>query len=290
MISRSTRCSFAIDNGKRVRVNTKSSSKLGMMMIGQSETLLSRRGVNSNEKKKMMMMTMRAASGGGNYENDVEESAIGKIQQRLREKKNTALVAPENLRNRWTDDDDDGDEKNYYRENDGQKQPPPRWQNVVKKYVLNPYGVFVIASLFSIANPNYIDKGRSNLAMQLYNRDTDGEVVAYKTKDGGVFKVSKESGMMTYNGKSGLVVDTNGGVWIAVARKDHPEIAKEKYFVGQIEDVPLLPDNPTKGELKLFNEYMQKTFVKTLSDVPKDLKKVYNSPDPESIITLITSP
>ena len=31
---------------------------------------------------------------------------------------------------------------------------------------------------------------------------------------------------------------------------------------------------------------MQETFAKTLQDVPKDLKKVYNSKDPEFILPL----
>jgi hypothetical protein len=186
----------------------------------------------------------------------------------------------------WEDEEDD-DERN-----DNNKNPPnprgvpPRWQNVLKKYVLNPYGVFALVALLSVLNPQYIDKGRSNLAMQLYNRDTPGDIVAYKTKDGNLFKVSKDEGIITYNGKDGMVVDSKGGVWIAVARKDQPEIVKEKYYVGQIEDVPVLPKNPTKGEQKLFDKYMQETFAKTLQDVPKDLKKVYNTKDPEFILPL----
>lgn len=163
---------------------------------------------------------------------------------------------------------------------------PPRWQNVLKKYVLNPYGAFAIAALVSVLNPQYIDKGRSNLAMQLYNRDNPGDIVAYKTKEGNLFKVSKDDGIITYNGKDGMVVDSKGGVWIAVARKDQPEIVKEKYYIGQIEDVPVLPENPTKGEQMLFDKFMQDTFAKTLQDVPKDLKKVYNSKDPEFILPL----
>ena len=116
----------------------------------------------------------------------------------------------------------------------------------VEEVRLNPYGVFALVALLSVLNPQYIDKGRSNLAMQLYNRDTPGDIVAYKTKDGNLFKVSKDEGIITYNGKDGMVVDSKGGVWIAVARKDQPEIVKEKYYVGQIEDVPVLPKNPTK--------------------------------------------
>ena len=44
----------------------------------------------------------------------------------------------------WEDEEDD-DERN-----DNNKNPPnprgvpPRWQNVLKKYVLNPYGVFAL--------------------------------------------------------------------------------------------------------------------------------------------------
>ena len=187
---------------------------------------------------------------------------------------------------------EDEEERERVVRNDNNKNPPnprgvpPRWQNVLKKYVLNPYGVFALVALLSVLNPQYIDKGRSNLAMQLYNRDTPGDIVAYKTKDGNLFKVSKDEGIITYNGKDGMVVDSKGGVWIAVARKDQPEIVKEKYYVGQIEDVPVLPKNPTKGEQKLFDKYMQETFAKTLQDVPKDLKKVYNTKDPEFILPL----
>ena len=184
------------------------------------------------------------------------------------------------------DDQRRGYENNNSGGGGGGPKVPPRWQNVLKKYILNPYGIFAIVAMISIANPQYIDKGRSNLAMQLYNRDTPGDIVAYKTKEGNLFKVSKEDGIITYNGKNGMVVDSKGGVWIAVARKDQPEIVKEKYYVGQIEDVPVLPKNPTKGEQMLFDKYMQETFAKTLQDVPKDLKKVYNSKDPEFILPL----
>ena len=84
-----------------------------------------------------------------------------------------------------------------------------------------------------------------------------------------------------------MVVDSKGGVWIAVARKDQPEIVKEKYYVGQIEDVRCYFKNHNElGEQMLFDKYMQETFAKTLQDVPKDLKKVYNSKDPEFILPL----
>ena len=117
--------------------------------------------------------------------------------------------------------------------------------------------------MISIANPQYIDKGRSNLAMQLYNRDNTG-LLSSQTKNQGreLFKVSKEDGIITYNGKNGMVVDSKGGVWIAAARKDQPEIVKEKYYVGRIEGVRLLRKNPTKGEQMLFDKYMQETFAK----------------------------
>ena len=172
---------------------------------------------------------------------------------------------------------DDEDGEGFFPSSQG--GPPPRWKNLVSTYILNPYGVFAIAAVFSVTHPGYIDRGRENLAMQLYNRDQPG-FVAYKTKNGGVFKVSKESGGMSYNGKNGMIIDSEGGVWLAVPRKDDPQLVKEKYYVGQIEDVPLLPDNPTKEERKMFEAYMQKTFGKTLPDVP-NLRKVYELPDPK---------
>jgi len=205
-------------------------------------------------------------------------------------------LAPARNNTAWADEDEYFDQqrgrrRGGYEDEDeddfnGPRGVPPRWQNVLKKYVLNPYGAFAIAALVSVLNPQYIDKGRSNLAMQLYNRDNPGDIVAYKTKEGNLFKVSKDDGIITYNGKDGMVVDSKGGVWIAVARKDQPEIVKEKYYIGQIEDVPVLPENPTKGEQMLFDKFMQDTFAKTLQDVPKDLKKVYNSKDPEFILPL----
>jgi len=217
------------------------------------------------------------------YERETDENALDNIQRRQRNQRDARrearpLLAPARNNTAWADEDDD--------DFNGPRGVPPRWQNVLKKYVLNPYGAFAIAALVSVLNPQYIDKGRSNLAMQLYNRDNPGDIVAYKTKEGNLFKVSKDDGIITYNGKDGMVVDSKGGVWIAVARKDQPEIVKEKYYIGQIEDVPVLPENPTKGEQMLFDKFMQDTFAKTLQDVPKDLKKVYNSKDPEFILPL----
>ena len=233
------------------------------------------------------------------YERETDENALDNIQRRQRNQRDVRrdanpLMTPPRLRNAnasWANEAEFFDDQRRGYENNnsgggGGPKVPPRWQNVLKKYILNPYGIFAIVAMISIANPQYIDKGRSNLAMQLYNRDTPGDVVAYKTKEGNLFKVSKEDGIITYNGKNGMVVDSKGGVWIAVARKDQPEIVKEKYYVGQIEDVPVLPKNPTKGEQMLFDKYMQETFAKTLQDVPKDLKKVYTSKDPEFILPL----
>ena len=234
------------------------------------------------------------------YERETDENALDNIQKRQRNQRDARrearpLLAPARNNTAWADEDEYFDQqrgrrRGGYDEDDddfnGPRGVPPRWQNVLKKYVLNPYGAFAIAALVSVLNPQYIDKGRSNLAMQLYNRDNPGDIVAYKTKEGNLFKVSKDDGIITYNGKDGMVVDSKGGVWIAVARKDQPEIVKEKYYIGQIEDVPVLPENPTKGEQMLFDKFMQDTFAKTLQDVPKDLKKVYNSKDPEFILPL----
>ena len=235
------------------------------------------------------------------YERETDENALDNIQRRQRNQRDARrearpLLAPARNNTAWADEDEYFDQqrgrrRGGYEDDDdddfnGPRGVPPRWQNVLKKYVLNPYGAFAIAALVSVLNPQYIDKGRSNLAMQLYNRDNPGDIVAYKTKEGNLFKVSKDDGIITYNGKDGMVVDSKGGVWIAVARKDQPEIVKEKYYIGQIEDVPVLPENPTKGEQMLFDKFMQDTFAKTLQDVPKDLKKVYNSKDPEFILPL----
>lgn len=235
------------------------------------------------------------------YERETDENALDDIQRRQRNQRDARrearpLLAPARNNTAWADEDEYFDQqrgrrRGGYKDEDeddfnGPRGVPPRWQNVLKKYVLNPYGAFAIAALVSVLNPQYIDKGRSNLAMQLYNRDNPGDIVAYKTKEGNLFKVSKDDGIITYNGKDGMVVDSKGGVWIAVARKDQPEIVKEKYYIGQIEDVPVLPENPTKGEQMLFDKFMQDTFAKTLQDVPKDLKKVYNSKDPEFILPL----
>jgi sugar lactone lactonase YvrE len=85
------------------------------------------------------------------------------------------------------------------------------------------------------------------------------------------------SGSMTANAKDGIMVDKNGGIWVIVPQKDDVTLIKQKYYMGQIEDVPTLPKNPSAAEQKKYDEFMAKLF--DFEKLP-NVKKVYDGPYP----------
>jgi len=143
----------------------------------------------------------------------------------------------------------------------------------------NPLTIaFVIASLASFANPTFMTSGREAILMKLYERESEGRAGAY-VRDGVLYRVDASTGTMTANARDGVMVDPRGGIWVVVPQKFDETLIKEKYYMGQIEDVPSLSGTPTKEELKRYDEYMAKTFKPLFEDLP-DLKKVYDGKYP----------
>ena len=126
-----------------------------------------------------------------------------------------------------------------------------------RRALVSPIGAFILAAIVSAANPTFMTSGREAILMKIYEREhpTTGAFV----KDGVLYRVDR-SGSVTANANDGLMVDKNGGIWIIVPQKDDATLIKEKYYMGQIEDVPTLPKNPSAAEQKQYDEYMNKLF------------------------------
>lgn len=131
-----------------------------------------------------------------------------------------------------------------------------------------------MAAVVSAANPTFMTSGREAILMKIYEREhpTTGAFV----KDGVLYRMDR-TGSMTANANDGLMVDKNGGIWIIVPQKDDATLIKEKYYMGQIEDVPTLPKNPSAAEQKQYDEYMNKLFD---FDKLPNLRKVQDAPFP----------
>mmetsp|Transcript_3690 Transcript_3690/g.7957 ORF Transcript_3690/g.7957 Transcript_3690/m.7957 type:complete len:273 (-) Transcript_3690:51-869(-) len=148
----------------------------------------------------------------------------------------------------------------------------------VAKAMLSPFGAFVIAAIVSVANPGFMTAGREAILMRIYERENGNNVEAY-VRDGTLFRMDERTGVMTANAKNGLMVDPRGGIWVIVPQKFDETLIKEKYYMGQIQDVPPLGKNPSAAEKKRYDEYMTRTFKPLFDDLP-DLKKVYDGPYP----------
>lgn len=155
----------------------------------------------------------------------------------------------------------------------------PRTPIEALRAVVSPVGAVVIAAMVSAANPGFMDSGREAILMKIYEREHGNAVGAY-VKDGVLYRMDGRTKSMTANAANGMMVDKNGGIWVIVPQKEDATLIKEKYYLGQIEDVPSLPKNPTAAEMKKYDEYMSKTFKPLIDDLPKDLKKVYDGPYP----------
>lgn len=155
----------------------------------------------------------------------------------------------------------------------------PRTPIEALRAVVSPVGAVIIAAMVSVANPGFMDSGREAILMKIYEREHSNAVGAY-VKDGVLYRMDGRTKSMTANAANGMMVDKNGGIWVIVPQKEDATLIKEKYYLGQIEDVPTLPKNPSKAEMKKYDEYMSKTFKPLIDDLPKDLKKVYDGPYP----------
>jgi len=150
----------------------------------------------------------------------------------------------------------------------------PRTPAEAARALVSPIGAFILAAIVSAANPTFMTSGREAILMKIYEREhpTTGAFV----KDGVLYRVDR-SGSVTANANDGLMVDKNGGIWIIVPQKDDATLIKEKYYMGQIEDVPTLPKNPSAAEQKQYDEYMNKLFD---FDKLPNLRKVQDGPFP----------
>ena len=98
-------------------------------------------------------------------------------------------------------------------------------------------------------------------------------------RDGVIYKYNKYSGSVTATARDGLMVDKNGDVFVVVRGKDDPRRVKKAYLVGNMDEVPPLPANPTEKDKKAQREAMEKTFGQRLNRLPS-MKKIYDAPDP----------
>lgn len=140
----------------------------------------------------------------------------------------------------------------------------------------SPLGAFAVAAIVSAANPTFMTSGREAILMRLYERERGGEATAY-VRDGVLYRWDAATGSVTANADNGLMVDKNGGIWIVVPQKEDATLIKQKYYMGQIEDVPPLPKNASAEEKRRYDEYMKKLF--DFDQLP-NLKKVYDGPFP----------
>jgi hypothetical protein len=61
------------------------------------------------------------------------------------------------------------------------------------------------------------------------------------------------------------MVDKNGDIFVVVRGKDDPRRVKKAYLVGNMDEVPPLPANPTEKDKKAQREAMEKTFAQARS-------------------------
>lgn len=152
----------------------------------------------------------------------------------------------------------------------------PRTPTEWARAAASPLGAFALAAIISVSNPEFMTSGREAILMRLYERQSGEETTAY-VRNGVLYRYDAATKSMTANADNGLMVDKNGGIWVIVPQKEDSTLIKQKYYMGQIEDVPSLPKNPSAEEKRRYDEYMKKIF--DFNKLP-DLKKVYDGPFP----------
>lgn len=108
-------------------------------------------------------------------------------------------------------------------------------------------------------------------------------------RDGVIYRYNKFSGSITASAKDGLMVDRDGAIFVTVPYKNNPERVKKAYYIGQIQEVPPLPDNPTQAQKKAWEKAVYKKFESRFSRLP-DLKKIYDAPEPPAAPPLKVTP
>ena len=150
--------------------------------------------------------------------------------------------------------------------------PPPSSSRGWLVALSSPIAIAGIALALSIANPGYVDTTRELLLQNIYRKETTmprrgggTQNVDVVVRDGVVYKYNKYSGSVTATAKDGLMVDKNGDIFVVVRGKDDPRRVKKAYLVGNMDEVPPLPANPTEKDKKAQREAMEKTFAQARS-------------------------
>ena len=79
------------------------------------------------------------------------------------------------------------------------------------------------------------------------------------------------------------MVDKDGSIFVTVPYKNNPERVKKAYYMGDIRDIPALPEKATPAQKKAWEKYMVKTFGPRFARLP-NLEKLYNAPEPPSTL------
>ena len=127
-----------------------------------------------------------------------------------------------------------------------------------------------------MTNPGFLDKGRSNLLFEIYNRESGYNAMV---KDGVLYKYNPRSKSVTADNKNGLQIQADGGMFVTVRMKDNPDRVKAAYYLGNIKDLPPVPKNPTKKDIEKWEALVEKRYGPVFDRLP-DLKKVYEAPEP----------
>jgi hypothetical protein len=83
-----------------------------------------------------------------------------------------------------------------------------------------------------------------------------------------LYKFNKFSGSITATTRSGLMVDGDGQIWVAVRYKNNPERVKQAWYIGDSRDLPPLPKNPSAKQVKQWNELARKRFGPAFAKLP----------------------
>ncbi len=127
-----------------------------------------------------------------------------------------------------------------------------------------------------MTNPGFLDKGRSNLLFEIYNRESGYNAMV---KDGVVYKYNPRSKSVTADNKNGLQIQADGGMFVTVRMRDNPDRVKAAYYLGNIKDLPPVPKNPTQKDIEKWEALVEKRYGPVFDRLP-DLKKVYEAPEP----------
>ena len=158
----------------------------------------------------------------------------------------------------------------------GGPPPAPRGGGSLLQKLTTPAAIIAAALVLAVTNPGFLDKGRSNLLFEIYNRESGYNAMV---KDGVLYKYNPRSKSVTADNKNGLQIQADGGMFVTVRMKDNPDRVKAAYYLGNIKDLPPVPKNPTKKDIEKWEALVEKRYGPVFDRLP-DLKKVYEAPEP----------